>query len=122
MRESAMRRDSNNVRASTVREPGEYAVRGGILDLYPPGMDMPVRLDFFGDALESIRRISWPEDPVLGPATANIGTIIGGRAPNVIPDAAKAELAVRVVGGGRKIDEMLRMEPASDFSRSSADF
>jgi transcription-repair coupling factor (superfamily II helicase) len=42
-------------RASTVREPGEYAVRGGILDLVPPGMDMPVRLDFFGDTLESIR-------------------------------------------------------------------
>ncbi len=42
-------------RASTVREPGEYAVRGGILDLFPPGMDMPVRLDFFGDALETIR-------------------------------------------------------------------
>ena len=43
------------VRASIVREPGEYAVRGGILDLYPPGMEMPVRLDFFGDALETIR-------------------------------------------------------------------
>jgi len=43
------------VRASTVREPGDYAVRGGILDLYPPGMDMPARLDFFGDALETIR-------------------------------------------------------------------
>jgi transcription-repair coupling factor (superfamily II helicase) len=42
-------------RASTVREPGEYAVRGGILDLFPPGMDVPVRLDFFGDALETIR-------------------------------------------------------------------
>jgi transcription-repair coupling factor (superfamily II helicase) len=42
-------------RASTVREPGDYAVRGGILDLFPPGMDMPVRLDFFGDALETIR-------------------------------------------------------------------
>jgi transcription-repair coupling factor (superfamily II helicase) len=42
-------------RASTVREPGDYAVRGGILDLYPPGMDMPVRLDFFGDALETMR-------------------------------------------------------------------
>ena len=38
-----------------MREPGEYAVRGGILDLFPPGMDMPVRLDFFGDTLESIR-------------------------------------------------------------------
>jgi transcription-repair coupling factor (superfamily II helicase) len=42
-------------RASTVRESGDYAVRGGILDLFPPGMDMPVRFDFFGDALETIR-------------------------------------------------------------------
>jgi transcription-repair coupling factor (superfamily II helicase) len=42
-------------RASTVREPGDYAVRGGILDLYPPGMDLPVRFDFFGDTLETIR-------------------------------------------------------------------
>jgi transcription-repair coupling factor (superfamily II helicase) len=42
-------------RSSTVREPGEYAVRGGILDLFPAGLDQPVRLDFFGDALESIR-------------------------------------------------------------------
>ncbi len=43
------------LRASTVREPGEYAVRGGILDLYPPGIHDPVRLDFFGDTLETIR-------------------------------------------------------------------
>ena len=43
------------VRASTVREPGEYAVRGGIIDLFPPGVPDPVRLDFFGDTLESIR-------------------------------------------------------------------
>ncbi len=43
------------VRASTVRDAGEYAVRGGILDLFAPGMAQPVRLDFFGDALESIR-------------------------------------------------------------------
>jgi len=42
-------------RASTVREPGDYAVRGGIIDLYPPGMAEPVRLDFFGDTLETIR-------------------------------------------------------------------
>ena len=42
-------------RASTVREPGDYAVRGGILDLFAPGMAEPVRLDFFGDTLESIR-------------------------------------------------------------------
>ena len=42
-------------RTSTVREPGDYAVRGGIIDLYPPGTGDPVRLDFFGDTLESIR-------------------------------------------------------------------
>src|SRR4051812_37922240 len=42
-------------RASTVREPGDYAVRGGIIDLYPPGMAEPVRLDFFRDTLETIR-------------------------------------------------------------------
>jgi transcription-repair coupling factor (superfamily II helicase) len=42
-------------RAATVREAGDYAVRGGIVDLFAPGMDAPVRLDFFGDTLESIR-------------------------------------------------------------------
>jgi transcription-repair coupling factor (superfamily II helicase) len=42
-------------RASAVRDTGDYAVRGGILDLYAPAMAEPVRLDFFGDTLESIR-------------------------------------------------------------------
>ncbi|MEP3275414.1 MAG: transcription-repair coupling factor [Stappiaceae bacterium] len=42
-------------RSGTVRETGEYAVRGGILDLFSPGADAPIRLDFFGDTLESIR-------------------------------------------------------------------
>jgi len=42
-------------RSSTVMEPGEYAQRGGILDLYPPGRNNPIRLDFFGDTLESIK-------------------------------------------------------------------
>lgn len=42
-------------RVGTVREVGEYAVRGGILDLFAPGADEPLRLDFFGDTLETIR-------------------------------------------------------------------
>ena len=42
-------------RVATVREVGEYAVRGGILDVFVPGSIEPVRLDFFGDTLESIR-------------------------------------------------------------------
>ena len=43
------------LRGPTVRETGEYAVRGGIVDLFPPGLPTPIRLDFFGDTLESIR-------------------------------------------------------------------
>src|SRR5262245_7347765 len=42
-------------RSGTVMEPGEYAVRGGILDLFPPGRATPVRFDFFGDTLEHIK-------------------------------------------------------------------
>lgn len=42
-------------RSSTVRERGEFAVRGGLVDIFPPGADEPVRLDFFGDSLESVR-------------------------------------------------------------------
>ena len=43
------------VRSSTVVDPGDFAVRGGIIDIFPPGAPQPVRLDFFGDGLESIR-------------------------------------------------------------------
>ncbi len=42
-------------RAATVMEPGEYAVRGGIIDLFAAGLPEPVRLDFFGDTIDSIR-------------------------------------------------------------------
>jgi transcription-repair coupling factor (superfamily II helicase) len=42
-------------RSSTVVDPGDFAVRGGIIDIFPPGSENPVRLDFFGDTLETIR-------------------------------------------------------------------
>ena len=41
--------DNGFLRSTTVREPGEYAVRGGILDLFAAGAEAPVRLDFFGE-------------------------------------------------------------------------
>ena len=43
------------VRTGTVLEAGEFAVRGSLIDLFPPGRQTPVRLDFFGDTLESIK-------------------------------------------------------------------
>ncbi|MDB5456322.1 MAG: transcription-repair coupling factor, partial [Caulobacter sp.] len=42
-------------RASTVSERGEFAIRGGVIDVFPPAAEEPVRLDLFGDTLESIR-------------------------------------------------------------------
>jgi len=43
------------LRTATVMDAGEFAVRGGIVDLFPPGAEQPARLDFFGDVLETIR-------------------------------------------------------------------
>ncbi|ADY64708.1 transcription-repair coupling factor [Agrobacterium tumefaciens] len=56
MEDIAARLERNGFdRVATVREVGEFAVRGGILDVFVPGTEEPVRLDFFGDTLESIR-------------------------------------------------------------------
>ena len=55
-------------RTGTVMEPGEFAVRGGILDLFPPGRQSPVRLDFFGDTLEHIK--------AFDPETQRTGKIV----------------------------------------------
>jgi len=49
------------VRADTVHEAGEYAVRGGLVDLFPSGEALALRLDFFGDEIETVRQFS-PED------------------------------------------------------------
>lgn len=49
-------------------------------------------------ALERLRTMPLPSDPEIGPCTMNIGMISGGRAPNVIPDHAEAQLLYRLVG------------------------
>ena len=50
------------------------------------------------EALWEMGRIPLPVDAVLGASTLNIGTISGGRAPNVIADEARAEILIRLVG------------------------
>ena len=59
------------LRSSTVRETGEYAMRGGIVDLFAPGMPAPIRLDFFGDTLETIR----PFDPETQRSTGQVRSL-----------------------------------------------
>jgi transcription-repair coupling factor (superfamily II helicase) len=58
-------------RVSTVREVGEFAVRGGILDVYVPGAQEPLRLDFFGNTLESVRSF----DPATQRTTGQAKTL-----------------------------------------------
>ena len=54
-------------------------------------------IDKLLDALQEIRKIPLPEDQLMGRTTLNIGVISGGRAPNVISDAARAEISFRTV-------------------------
>ena len=57
------------------------------------------------DALDRLRKMPLDSHPILGVSTLNIGTITGGRAPNVIPDRASAELFIRLVDEGTAVRE-----------------
>ncbi len=57
-------------RVDTVADQGEFAVRGGIVDLFPAGEETGLRVDFFGDEIESIRRFDPADQRSLGPAKA----------------------------------------------------
>ena len=59
------------VQSPTVTEPGDYAVRGGIIDIFPPGDSGPVRLDLFGDVLDGARRF----DPVSQRSTEKLDRV-----------------------------------------------
>jgi acetylornithine deacetylase len=66
------------------------------------------------DALGRLRRIPLPTDPILGASTLNIGRISGGRAPNVIPDEARAEILIRVVGDVTELRKQVTMAATPD--------
>jgi transcription-repair coupling factor (superfamily II helicase) len=65
-------------RVEAVEYPGEFAKRGGILDLYPPDLPDPVRLEFFGDELESLRVFSAASQRSLEKRDAVIVSGVGG--------------------------------------------
>ncbi|WP_121629784.1 transcription-repair coupling factor [Tropicibacter alexandrii] len=70
--------------APTVTEPGDYAIRGGIIDIFPPGDGGPVRLDFFGDVLDGARRF----DPVSQRTTQKLDVVELAPVSEVILDEA----------------------------------
>ncbi len=70
--------------SATVMEPGDYAIRGGIIDIYPPGEGGPVRLDLFGDVLDGARRF----DPATQRTTEKLTTVELAPVSEVILDDA----------------------------------
>ncbi|MCB5198065.1 transcription-repair coupling factor (superfamily II helicase) [Loktanella sp. DSM 29012] len=68
----------------TVMEAGDYAVRGGIIDIYPPGQSGPIRLDLFGDVLDGARRF----DPITQRTTEKLSEIELAPVSEVILDEA----------------------------------
>lgn len=72
------------VQAHTVTEPGDYAVRGGIIDIFPPGQTGPVRLDLFGDVLDGARRF----DPATQMTTSKLSRVDLAPVSEVILDEA----------------------------------
>ena len=72
------------VQSPTVMEPGDYAIRGGIIDIYPPGDLGPVRLDLFGDILDGARRF----DPATQRTTEKMDLVELAPVSEVILDDA----------------------------------
>ncbi|MGA2051668.1 MAG: CarD family transcriptional regulator, partial [Opitutales bacterium] len=75
--------------------PGQYAVRGGLVDVYPYNAAAPCRLDFFGDEIESIRRF----DPTTQLTAESLPEVVIAPAPrNLAGDAAAAGLLAFLPG------------------------
>jgi acetylornithine deacetylase len=71
------------------------------------------------DALHEVRQLKLPTNPKAGPCTLNVGQIEGGRAPNVIPDYAVAQLLFRLVGPA---EELRRQITAAVAGKAEANF
>ncbi len=99
--------------------PGHYAIRGGIIDVYPVTANQPYRLDFFGDEIESIREF----DPVTQRSGAAVENITLAASPRVRLDPSKTGLANYLTPSAH----LLFVEPAtleeefSAFARDGSD-
>ena len=76
-------------RADVVEHRGEFAVRGGVVDVFPGTARRPLRIDYWGDEIESIREFS----PSTQLSTTRIGTVEAGPVRELVPDDAVRRLA-----------------------------
>ena len=93
-------------RAETVMEPGEFAVRGGLIDVFPAGIGTPVRLDFFGDEIEGLRTF----DAASQRTQRRIGAVVVRPVSEVVLDTesvARFRTGYRALFGAVSADDPL---------------
>src|SRR5207253_6273304 len=73
-----------------VEEPGQFSHRGGIVDLFPPTLPRPVRVEFFGDEIESLRTFDPETQRSLNPVATCVVTPAREALPTRGPEAARA--------------------------------
>ena len=89
---------------------GEFARRGGIVDVFPPGESLPVRIEFFGDELDSLRRFDPTDQRTVGPAAS--ATLLPA-SEFLAPLGGAAALRARLGRGADRLNERL----AGDLDR-----
>ncbi|GAP15083.1 transcription-repair coupling factor [Longilinea arvoryzae] len=82
--------------ADIVLEPGQFSRRGGILDIWPPAEPLPVRIEFFGDEIDLLRRF----DPASQRTVAKLDQLLVTPARELLPGRA-----VGILPAGREVDE-----------------
>ena len=94
---------------SMVEVPGTISHRGGIVDIYPPSSDLPARLEFYGDTIDSIRLFdpanqrsqSAVSELAIGPATELLTPLLG--------DKAELESIINSIGASQQFEQELAM-------------
>jgi len=107
-------------RTDLVTEPGEYATRGGIADIFPEGTESPVRVEFLGDSIASLRRF----DPLLQRSVSQIESVsLPTRKKPSLSDQPASTLLPRhsiVVTEGTEFEShavlLLSTEPDAEFN------
>ena len=90
--------ENGYLRVGTVREPGEFALRGGIVDVFPAGCEHPLRLDMLGDVLEGIRRFDAATQRTVG-AVDRLDLAPVGEAPIDAESIARFRAGYRALFG-----------------------
>ncbi len=110
------------VRVDLVERRGEFAVRGGIVDVFPPTAEHPLRVDFFGDTVEEIRLFSVADqrsgDEVVKEITASpcrellITDGVRAKAAALLPEHPELADMLERIAAGHAVDGMESLSPA----------